>query len=430
MANGQFAGVGNATGGITGGGAVQGVIPGTPFGGIADPSLGGAREGVRLIPSILIGERYDSNVYFTTETPGLDKEDFVTTVVPQIRGMYSGELMSLSGTVSAVGETYVKNSNLNYVGSNADVLLDASKLLSSWRRGSRLTVAERYSYTPQAPAFLTGSSSVIGGNPLITGYQVGRVNTQTNYVRIDSETPLNEIVRLKGYYGYSFVNYGQSKVSGTSGLFDVAGHTYGAGITMQFTSLDQVSFNFAGSQFNYTPASAGSFSTNGGVIEWIHLFKPTLSLYASVGGQLIESDVGGVRNAAVLEPTGTLGVEWKDKTTTISLAYGLSYVPSFQFQSSVLRAHIVSLTFTQVTPIPELVIISYVGYAKGDSLGSTQGADISYVSYTGTGGLIYKVTPKTFLGLICSYSNFDNTFGQTKFAFDRSTTQFTITRAF
>ena len=99
-----------------------GYVPGTAFGGATDPGARQIKEGFRIIPTIMVGERYDSNVFFRPPTPGLDREDYVTTASPQIRGLYAGSLISVNAVGGATGEYYAKNTGLNYIGDNARCL--------------------------------------------------------------------------------------------------------------------------------------------------------------------------------------------------------------------------------------------------------------------------------------------------------------------
>jgi hypothetical protein len=48
----------------------------------------------------------------------------------------------------------------------------------------------------------------------------------------------------------------------------------------------------------------------------------------------------------------------------------------------------------------------------------------------GTGGVVYKFSPETFLGLHYSYANVDNQFNGNTFAFDRHVAQLSLTQAF
>ncbi len=264
--------------GVVGIGA--GTIPGTPFGGAIDPSMVQVREGFQVIPSISVGQRYDSNVFFVPKRQGLDREDFVTTAVPQVRGYYVGNWFDVPATASAIGEYYAKHPTLNYVGANTGLVLSLSKLLDRWWQGA--TVLQR--------------------------------------------------------------------------------------------------------------------------------------------------DLGGTSTASLLAPIGHLALLCKDRATALTLAYDLGVSPSFQFQAQALRTHVVSVTLTQQTAMPELLAVANVNYGYGDQFGSS--ASLSYATVMGTGGVVYKFSPETFLGLHYSYSNVDNQFNGNTFAFDRHVAQLSLTQAF
>ncbi|HBH80402.1 MAG TPA: hypothetical protein DDY39_11305, partial [Nitrospira sp.] len=107
----QMGDIGGATGGGMGGGMP--IIPGTAFSGATDPSLRRTGDGLRLVPSIQVSERYDSNVFFAPKSQlrGLTPEDFVTTIVPQVRALYTAQenLVKLNAVVGAVGGYYAIN---------------------------------------------------------------------------------------------------------------------------------------------------------------------------------------------------------------------------------------------------------------------------------------------------------------------------------
>ena len=48
----------------------------------------------------------------------------------------------------------------------------------------------------------------------------------------------------------------------------------------------------------------------------------------------------------------------------------------------------------------------------------------------GAGGVVYKFSPETFLGLHYSYANVENQFNGNTFAFDRQVVQLSLTQAF
>ncbi len=169
-----------------------GTIPGTPFGGAIDPSMVQVREGFQVIPSLSVGQRYDSNVFFVPKRQGLNREDFVTTTVPQIRGYYVGNWVDVNATAGAIGEYYAQHPTLNYVGTNTGLVLNLSKLLDRWWQGATLTASDTYVYSPQAPAFVVGNLAGANATPFATGFQVGRANVSRNVLRTDLTVPLTQ----------------------------------------------------------------------------------------------------------------------------------------------------------------------------------------------------------------------------------------------
>lgn len=404
-----------------------GYVPGTAFGGATDPGALKITEGYRIIPTVMIGERYDSNVFFRPRTPGLDREDFVTTTSPQIRGLYAGDLISVNAVGGATGEYYAKNPGLNYIGANASAFLDMSKFLSQWRQRSTWHVTESYLNSAQPGAFLTGDVSGASESPFARGFQVGRANYQTNNVSTALSVPLNQTLALTGSYSNGFIKYGSSSVQqGT--LLDSNFQSYTAGIAIKDTAQDTFNLKFIGSESDF--GSRGSFVSRGGAVGWDHEFSRILSISSSAGVQYIETQFQSVPKRTSIAPTGSFNVTWKDNTTTFGLVYFVGLTPSFQFEAQPLLTHAMSFALTQVTPITDLVGVVGVNYARGDEFGSSSSAPISYTSYGASTGLTYKLTSQTFLGLDGNYRNFDNKFGGNSTAFDRSVVQLTLTQAF
>jgi hypothetical protein len=405
----------------------MGYVPGTAFRGATDPGALQIKEGFRIIPTIMVGERYDSNVFFRPPTPGLDRADFVTTTSPQVRGLYAGSLVSANVVGGATGEYYAKNTGLNYIGANASASLDMSKFLAHWWRESTWHETEFYIDSAQPQSFLTGDASGASGNPFARGYQAGRTNYQTNNVSTNLSVPLNQTLALTGSYSNGFIKYGRSSIQ-QGVLLDSNSQMYTAGIAMKVTSLDTFNLKFIGSEFDY--GSSGSFVSHGGTVGWVHAFTQIFSVSSSAGVQSLETQFQGVPSRTTIAPTGSFNATWNDNTTTLDLAYFLGLTPSFQFEAQPLLTHTISIALTQVTPITDLVGVLSANYARGAELGSSSTASISYISYGATAGLTYKLTSQTFLGLNVNYRNFDNKFGGNSTAFDRSVVQLTLTQAF
>lgn len=410
------------------GGGIGGGIPGTAFGGATDPSALQLTDGFRIIPSIMVGQRYDSNVLFIPKTPGINREDFVTTTTPQVRVLYAGNLLTVNATAGAVGEYYAKNSGLNYVGANAGISLDMSKLASRLWEGTRVTVFDTYRYTPEPPAFVTGDLDGQGANPLVRGLQTGRVNFQSNNMGVNGRVPLSQLLSLTGNYSNGFIKFGSSNVQQVGSLLETRFTEHGAGIAMRLSPQDTISLNYVGSEFEQ--GGVGSFSTRGGTLGWSHTFSPSLSMNSFGGVQVLQGEVGRTKIQSTLAPTGNLILAYRDPATSLALAYSLAVTPSFQFEAQALLSHLISLTLTQQMPVQDLMGVLSVNYGRSAQFGSNSDSPIGFTSYGGTAGLTYKVTPMTFLSLNYNYSNFDSTFGAQQFAFDRQVVQLSLSQAF
>ena len=434
-----FAQMGGGFGGGMGGGI--GNVPGTAYGGFTDPSIVQITDGFRVIPAVTMAERYDSNVFYAPKTPGLDRSDFVTTVTPQIRGLYAGSLVSINATAGAIGEYYAKNSGLSYVGTNVGGFLDLSKLLDRWRTGSRLTIGDTYMYTPRPPSFLTGDLDGEGSNPLVRGYQVGRVNMQFNNFTATGSVPINPIYSVTASYMNGFQRYGSSDVQQIGALVGLSYQTYTAGIAGKVTPTDTVTASYLESR--YDQGTFGNFTTRGGTVTWMHQYTRSFSSTVSAGGQLLKGEFGGVSGSSSIAPTGTVTVMWKERATSVTMTYFLGVSPSFQFESQALLTHVVSAAVSQQLGNPDWLGFMSVNYARGDQYGgSTSQAPvtiingqqatgaISYVSVGGNAGILYKITPSMFANFSYNYSNYDNAFGGQRFAFDQHIVQLGISKAF
>ncbi|OQW31022.1 MAG: hypothetical protein A4E19_20890 [Nitrospira sp. SG-bin1] len=390
-----------------------------------------AVDGLRIVPSIQVSEQYDTNVFFAPKSllQGLTPEDIVTTLAPQVRGLYADreKLVKVNAVVGAVGSYYVNNSGLSYVGANAGAVLDVSDLLSRWRPGARWTVSDTFFYSPQPPAFLVGGQLGEQANPLVVGFQAFRTNTKSNNVTTLFELPLSMTIKLTGSYSNSFIRYGASQVPGAPTLISQDLHAYTAGLLKEVSLYDTVRADFTGNEFDL--GGLGSFSLKGGTLSWVHKFSPTASLNAAGGAQLLSGQFNGTP-FSVIAPAGSLALFWSDSTTSLTLAYRSSVTPSFQFRSAALLNHSVSFNMTKNTHIPGLVGLLGANYGVADEYGSNSGGDLSWTTVGGTAGLRYRATQKMFLVLTYFYQNVDNVFGETHFAYDKHVAQLSLVQAF
>lgn len=407
-------------------------VPGTEFFGATDPSSIQAGGGLRVVPSIHVSERYDSNVYFAPKSllQGLTPSDFLTTVAPQIRGLYadSQDLVRVNATVGAIGSYYVNNTGLSYVGTNAGVAVDMSNLLGRWRPGARWTVSDVYYYTPQPPAFLLGNQLGVQANPLATGFQAFRTNTSSNSVNTVFQLPISQHAHFVGTYTNSFIRYGTSRVPLASPLIGQNVQVYTAGLLVETSIRDSVRVDFMGNDFDL--GARGAFSARGGTLDWTHRFSPTAGFSATAGAQVLSGELNGVRLSSLIAPFGSLAITWFTPTTSMTLTYRSSIIPSFQFEGATMLAHQMTFSLTQETPISDVVGLLQANGGVADQYGSNSGNTLSWTTVGGSAGLLYRATQQTFLTLLYTYQNVDNVFGATHFAYDRQGAQLSLTQAF
>jgi hypothetical protein len=431
----------------------MGNIPGTAYGGAADPSMVQLTEGFRIIPTISASQRYDSNVFYLPAVRGRrDRSDYVSTLSPQIRGLFAGNGMNLNAVVGATASYFVKHTNFNYVGANAGLSLNLGPILDPLWQGMQLTITDTFLYSPQSPAFLvgdqTGSTSNQAGstsNLLVNGMQPGRVSSTGNTLGTTLRAPLSQTVSLTGGYARGFIRFGTSEVQQIGLLLNTSYQTFNVGVMTKLSPQDTVTLSYLDSSYTYGQ-TAGSFTTRGGSLAWMHMFSPSLTLNSTAGVQVLEG--GLVRSSSVpkttsptsgsgsssisstIVPTGGLGLTWRDQTTSLYLNYGLSLTPSYQFDAQPLLTNNISFSVAQVMPDPQFVGLLGMNYARADEFGASSKNSISYESYGGTGGVLYKFTPKTFLNFNYQYTKYDSQFGAQGFSIARQVVLLSLTQAF
>src|SRR5438445_5518722 len=131
----------------------------------------------KLVPSLAVSERYDSNVFFIS---GRNLEDYVTNISTQVTVDHKGRLIDGAVRGGATGEVYVKNPRLNYIALNGGVTLNLDNAVAQLVRGAGLKVSDTFYFTPQAPAFVAPGSGSQVSEAFVRGIQAGRANSLTN----------------------------------------------------------------------------------------------------------------------------------------------------------------------------------------------------------------------------------------------------------
>jgi hypothetical protein len=280
----------------------------------------------------------------------------------------------------------------------------------------------------------------------MNGMQVGRVSSTSNNFGGSLIAPLSQTLSLSGGYPRGFIRFGKSEVQQVGLLLNTEYQTFNIGVLTKLSPQDSVTLSYLDSSYTYAATGGGSFTTRGGTVAWTHLFSPTVTMASTAGVQMFDggtvgssststttSSTGvsrGTTSSSSIVPTGSLALTWRDQTTSLSLAYGLALMPSYQFAAQPILTNTVSFSVMQVTPVPQLSGLFSVNYVRGDEFGSSSKNSISYSSYSATGGALYKFTPKTFLNFNYQYSRYDSQFGLQGFSVVRQVVTLSLVQAF
>src|SRR5437867_9943843 len=201
-----------------------------------------ARGETRLVPSLAVSERYDSNVFFIS---GRNLEDYVTNISPQVTVDHKGRL--IDGTVrgGATAEVYVKNPGLNYIAPNGGVTLNLDNAVAQLVRGAGLKVSDTFYFTPQPPAFVAPGTGSQVSEAFVRGIQAARANSFTNTGSVIGSYSLSPRVELQATDLHRRIRFGTTFVSSTSSqFFNTTFQTVTAGPQVKISPLDTLTLTY------------------------------------------------------------------------------------------------------------------------------------------------------------------------------------------
>src|SRR5207302_6891172 len=274
----------------------------------------------KLVPSLAVSERYDSNVFFI---PGRNVEDYVTNISPQVTVDHKGRL--IDGTVrgGATVEPYVKNPGRNYVAANGGVNLNLDNAVSQLVRGAGLRLSDTFYFTPQAPSFVAPGTGSQVSEAFVRGIQAARANSFTNAGSAIGSYSLSPRVDLQATYLHQKIHFGTAFVSPTTGqFFNTTFQTVTAGPQLKVSPLDRATLTYQYQQADFSQGGgSGVFHTHGGSMGWTRAFTPILTANVTGGMTVIEP-------SNRVQYQGGVSVEGKFQNTDESLSYSRGVYPS------------------------------------------------------------------------------------------------------
>ncbi len=400
------------------------------------PSPGGALQGIPLtagvlgglsmlpaiVPSVSIAQRYDTNVFNTPRIAGLERDDFVTTLSPQVALIpRTGGLVRGSLQLGGIAEYYAKHPELNYIGGNVGGSLDLTRLVQQALPRMTLLVSDSFTYTPQPPAFLAGGAVNAAGDPadqdpasaFARGLQIQRVNTMTNSASVVSTYAVTPALSLYMNATHAFQRYGATTgAPAVASLVSTDMRSLSAGLQISLSPNETVRIllthtrtDFLGGQISEFPPY---FETNGGLIAYRRpLFTP-----AVIG--FVSASVQEVIPGHSLQYTGNASITWTRFPDMISLSYSRQVSPNFLAVGAPVTTDLVSLGVTR-TLGPRLSASVAANYARSQSIGAALPEGIpnappefSFDSYLASASFIYRAAPGFLISGNYLYSFFQS----------------------
>ena len=376
-----------------------------------------------VVPSICVAERYDSNVYFRPATPGLQRDDFVTTVNPRLRINHNGEYASLLLNLGGFNETYANNSNLNFFGTRDSLFLNLDNSIKRWFPRAGLRVMDMFSYSQLPPGLGSIAAGTSPGDPSIPqdpnlpnsedifaqGLLFPRRNNLTNTGVILASYDTTATTSLNASYSYSMLRFQGSPTTQGLSLFNTTSQTGTAGGAARLSDLDTMNIRYAHTETDFMGGSSSSFfKVDSATIGWSRLVTPNLRGHLGGGGVLISTGRSTyVANAALV-------MNFTNNSATVS--YGRSVVPSFVGAGEPLIADRVSLSATHMVA-RQWQLAEFASYVHTSRAGGNNA--LTYDAFIAGGDIRYWMTSIWATSLSYNYTKFTRESGSVNSDFDR-----------
>jgi hypothetical protein len=371
---------------------------------------------LKLIPALTFSERYDSNVFFATTGSG--REDFVSTLTPELRTEYKGRAVEADLTGLLLLNSFSKNNKLNYVAASGVLSLNLTPLVARLNKHARLQLSDSVVYTPELPGFVTG---VAGFNPFATGIQTQRIRTFTHTASATAGYELTPLIDLTAGYTYSFLNFGSTfgtpiGITPIQGpLFRTTFQTVTAGPQIKVSQFDSVRLQYQYQKSDFNGGALPGFITQGGTVGYTHVFSPKVTASASAGALVFS-------HTNRMSFIGDLSMQYKGKNTITDFKFSRSVSPSFALVATSLESNLAAVTVTHHLTEP-LSAIARVDYAY--NTGVRSGSNLLFETYGALLSLKYQITRYTSGSFAYGHSKYRQDFQNLHSSFNRD--QVTLT---
>lgn len=371
------------------------------------------RADTRIIPSLSVSERYDSNVLFTPsggDTLGKKRWDFVSTAVPGLQIIDKARTVETIVNANVSGNVFVNNPELNFFATQASVSMKLDGLVGQVIPGLKLQIADAFQFTPEAPSFVPAGAPAVVENVFARGIQMVRANTITNGASVIASYPVMKSLSVEGMYNYSLVRIGKIFVEEPLDVpvffFDSDFHRWSIGPTYNLTRGDKIGLDYSMVTARFVEKST---STTAQQIDESISAHTIEARYATGGLHWTAMTSGGVTVLPREDSTffsGRLRLSGRyDPVTQVALDLSRQLAPAFFGTAALMISTNVGLTVERRV-MESLSISGSANYA----INKTTPVDVGKIESYAAGVLLtYNLTRSLATSLSYQYTHFELT---------------------
>lgn len=364
---------------------------------------GSAHAETKIVPSISVSERYDSNVFFAPKefVPGRQSSDFVTTVAPRLDIANKGREVNLNMSAGLAGNAFMNNRDLSFVSTGVAGSANLDGLIGQYIRGAKLQVSDSFQFTPEPPAFLTGGRSEETQDVFSRGIRAVRANTYTNIATIVGSYALSRRISLVGDYSHAMYRVGQIYVQPGGGFpvafFNTTYQRWSVGPGLRLTRTDSVNFNYQNIVIDFSGQGLeGHVSAHGLAAEYSRVKAHWTA--AAIGGVMVLDKT----NLALWTGRLAFSADY-DPLTKIRLTLSRAVAPTFFLAP----AAVISNAAQVAVDYRISKLLTFSGSANYAVNETVPVESVRFVSFTTSGRLAYSVTRSVSASLSYDYNRFE-----------------------
>jgi hypothetical protein len=332
-----------------------------------------------------------------------------------LRINHNGDYASGFLNVGGFSETYIKNPDLNYLGTKDTLSIKLDNSIKRLLPNASLSVMDIFSYTPLPPGFVNPEAGTSPSDPanvqdvFAQGFLAFRTNKVSNSGTVSTSYATTATTSLHASYNYAILRFGSSSSTEGLTLFNTTSQTGTVGGTARLSGLDALSVRYSHTQTEFASSSRSfDFLIDSAIIGWSRTLTPNLSGELGGGGILISPGLTTyAANAALM-------MNFLNNSATIS--YHRSVFPSFVGVGVPVIADVFLLSAVQKLD-QQWQLGESASYSH--RYGGSGPNAVTFDTYGASADIYYWVTSIWSTALSYDYIKFNSELGSVKRDFDR-----------